>query len=324
METITDNHTSSSSVPRSRASRNEQLYKDINKMELQNYEVKSNATVLGDNRRSIDVDKIKSILDTHYNDAPKRRTIAIEEPEKETPNPIFETKEYDINVVINKAKDQKHDDIKEDQNSKLHDTEFNILKNLDLDEEEPEDRAINPEKSKELETLINTISINEKEIEKAKHQEEEVKTVKEETDYLDTGSDDTEEDLFASLLGGDDTQVIEGSSSELDKEIDKLKTEGIDIVNNLEESKEEEPPKEEPKEKKKDKDKEKVKEIENKQEDIDRSFFTKSNAIKKKDFEEFEDLADDEESSNTFVKIFIVILLIIFIAGIIILIKSFI
>jgi len=317
VETITDNHTSSSSVPRSRASRNEQLYKDINKMELQNYEVKSNATVLGDNRRSIDVDKIKSILDTHYNDAPKRRTIAIEEPERETPNPIFETKEYDINVVINKAKDQKHDDIKEDQNSKLHDTEFNILKNLDLGEEEPEDRAINPEKSKELETLINTISINEKEIEKAKQKEETVEQAKEEPDYLNPDSDDTEEDLFASLLGGDDTQVIEGSSSELDKEIDKLKTEGIDIVNNLEESKEE-LKEEEPKEKKKEKEKE------NKQEDIDRSFFTKSNAIKKKDFEEFEDLADDEESSNTFVKIFIVILLIIFIAGIIILIKSFI
>lgn len=312
METRTDEYTSSASIPHSRASRNEQLYKDINKMELQNYEVKSNATVLGDNRRNIDVDKIKSILDTHYNDAPKRRTIAIEEPEKETPNPIFETKEYDINVVINKAKDQKHDDIKEDQNSKLHDTEFNILKNLDL-EEEPEDRAINPEKSKELETLINTISINEKEIEKAK-QEEQLNKTEEKSESDDT--EDTEEDLFASLLGGDDTQIIEGTPTDLDKEIDNLKTEGINLNNTIEDNKDNTLEQEKTKESKDEK--------ENKQDDIDRSFFTKSNAIKKKDFEEFEDLTDDEESSNRFVKIFVVILLIIFIIGIIILIKSFI
>ena len=63
---------------------------------------------------------------------------------------------------------------------------------------------------------------------------------------------------------------------------------------------------------------------ENSQDDIDNSFFTKSNAIKKKDFEDFQDLNDEEESSNKFVKIFIVILLIIFIIGIIILVKSFI
>ena len=319
METRTDEYTSSASVPHSRASRNEQLYKDINKMELQNYEVKSNATVLGDNRRNIDVDKIKSILDTHYNDAPKRRTIAIEEPEREVNNPIFETKEYDINVVIDKAKGQKHDDIKEDQNSKLHDTEFNILKNLDLEDEEHEERAINPEKSKELETLINTISINEKEIEKAKQFNEE-KDLKEETkEEIDTSEDneDTEEDLFASLLGGDDTQVLEGNASELDKDIDNLKTEGININNDLlEEKTAEEIQQELPKKK--------VEEKDTKQDDIDRSFFTKSNAIKKKDFEEFEDLSGEEESSNTFVKVFIVILLIVFIIGIIILIKSFI
>ena len=319
METRTDEYTSSASIPHSRASRNEQLYKDINKMELQNYEVKSNATVLGDNRRNIDVDKIKSILDTHYNDAPKRRTIAIEEPEREVNNPIFETKEYDINVVIDKAKGQKHDDIKEDQNSKLHDTEFNILKNLDLEDEEHEERAINPEKSKELETLINTISINEKEIEKAKQLNEEIDLKEETKEEIETSEDDedTEEDLFASLLGGDDTQVLEGNASELDKDIDNLKTEGININNDLlEEKTAEEIQQELPKKK--------VEEKDTKQDDIDRSFFTKSNAIKKKDFEEFEDLSGEEESSNTFVKVFIVILLIVFIIGIIILIKSFI
>ena len=65
----------------SRASRNQELYKEISKTELDNYEVRSNEAVIGDNKGSIDVEKIKSILDTHYKDAPKRRSIAIEDEE---------------------------------------------------------------------------------------------------------------------------------------------------------------------------------------------------------------------------------------------------
>ena len=35
------------------------LYKDISKSELENYSIKSNATILGDNKNEIDVEKIK-------------------------------------------------------------------------------------------------------------------------------------------------------------------------------------------------------------------------------------------------------------------------
>ena len=43
----------------SRASRNQELYKEISKTELDNYEVRSNEAVIGDNKGSIDVEKIK-------------------------------------------------------------------------------------------------------------------------------------------------------------------------------------------------------------------------------------------------------------------------
>ena len=318
METRTEKNASYVSMPRSRASRNEQLYKDINKMELQNYEVKSNATVLGDNRKSIDVDKIKSILDTHYNDAPKRKTIAIETNEEEAPNPIFETKEYDINVVINKAKEQKHEEEKEESGYKLNNTQLDILKDLDIEEEEPEDRAITKEKSKELESLLNTISINEQEIEKAKQKKNESEEDIPEVQY-DEEEPDTEEDLFASLLGTDDTQTIEMPQTELEKEIDDLKTEGIDLANLKTEEQKIVVEKEDI-----DKNKKEKIEKEPEKESLDNSFFTKSNAIKKKDFEDYEELDEEEESSNTFVKVFIILLLIVFIVGIIILVKSFI
>ena len=59
----------------SRFRKNEDLYKEINKGELNSYSVKSNATVLGDNNNEIDVEKIKKILDTKYNETPKRKSI---------------------------------------------------------------------------------------------------------------------------------------------------------------------------------------------------------------------------------------------------------
>ena len=62
----------------SRTSRNQELYKEISKTELNNYEVRSNATVIGEGKGNIDVEKIKSILDTHYKDAPKRKSIKLE------------------------------------------------------------------------------------------------------------------------------------------------------------------------------------------------------------------------------------------------------
>ena len=57
-----------------RTTRNQDLYKDISKSELENYSIKSNATILGDNKNEIDVEKIKKILDTKYNEVPKRKS----------------------------------------------------------------------------------------------------------------------------------------------------------------------------------------------------------------------------------------------------------
>ena len=137
--------------------RNEELYKEISKNELDNYDIKSNATVIGDNKPEIDVEKIKKILDTRYNDVPKRRSIRLEttpeiEEEKEP------TKEYDINVIIERAREQKEDNYEEERLKKIHNTQFDILKNLDVSKNEDEDEE---NLDDNLKKLINTIALNE-------------------------------------------------------------------------------------------------------------------------------------------------------------------
>lgn len=239
--------------------KNEELYKEINKGELDNFEVKSNATILGDSEASIDVEKIKKILDTKYNEIPKRKSIRIEESEdiKET---IEDTKEYDINVILEKAKEQKTENYEEERLKKLHDTGFDILKKLNVkDNKETLNNNDNNEdfENTNLKNLINTIALNEKESKR--------------NDALDILSD---------LKGSDDTEVLEGLKEELEE---NEKTNNEELTN---------------------------------------SFYTSSNAINKKDFEDNDDFADDIETNNTFLKVVIGIIVVIFVIGVLLLIKT--
>lgn len=264
------------SVP-SRTSRNQELYKEISKTELNNYEVRSNATIIGDNKGNIDVEKIKSILDTHYKDAPKRKSIKLENIE-ETVKPVEETKEYDINVILNKAREDKEENYSEERNKKLRNTQFDILSSLNLDEEEEkketESRSIKEENASELQELINTISINEKAIK-------------------DIQNGDDPLSLFEDLKGSDHTQTLKGLKDNEDL-IEQTKETIFETVDKNEEEK---------------------------TTSLDKSFFTKSTNFKKEDFEDFSDIEDGK--SSVFVKIIIALLIIAFIAGAIILVKSF-
>ena len=209
----------------SRIQRNSNLYREIGKTEIDNYEVKSNATVICDNSKgSIDVEKIKSILDTHYKDAPRRKSIKIVETSTltEVENPVHETKEYDINVIIDKAKEEKEDDYNEQRAKKLHNTQYDILSNLDInlkdyveDYEEPESKSVsNPAK---LQELINTISLNEKDI-KAKKE-------------LLESSEGDPLDIFEDLKGSDNTAVLDGLQEMVEEkttQLEKTRTTSFD------------------------------------------------------------------------------------------------
>lgn len=129
----------------SRARRNSSLYEDIyDGVEYSN--VEGIATI--EKKNEIDLDKIRELLKEHdeaqVNNRPVIRRqierVSYEEPEEE--------KNYDIMDVLNKAKD----DIIEDNKSRsLKNTQYNILKNINIKEQ----AETNEESLKEL---INTIT----------------------------------------------------------------------------------------------------------------------------------------------------------------------
>ena len=92
-------------IKTSRYHKNEELYKEISKSDLEHYDIKSNATVLGENKNEIDIEKIKKILDTKYKDTAKRQSIRLEEEENVSEEKEI-TKEYDINIILEKAREK--------------------------------------------------------------------------------------------------------------------------------------------------------------------------------------------------------------------------
>lgn len=190
METRIKKYNESSSM--SRVAKNTDLYKQINDSELDNFNVHSNATIIGNQDREINLEQIKKILDKRYNNAPQRKSIRIEPQEEVTRLDNEDTKEYDLTKVLEKAKDEKVETYEENRAKKLRNTQFNILNNLNIDDEkkeENEEKKYNPEEN--LMNLINTITINE-----AKKREEK----KDDVDPLD---------ILTDLKGDDDTQVYE-------------------------------------------------------------------------------------------------------------------
>ena len=197
-----------------RFKKNEELYKKISDQELDKYTVRTNATVLDDNGTNIDVEHIKKILDTKYNEAPKRKSIIIPEDNNEEVNDVIETKEYDINLILEKAKENESADYDKNRFKKLRDTQYDILKELNLNPEETTKEETEEDKD-ELRELINTIT--QKELENRK------KSSEEEDPF----------DLFPELKGSDNTVVLDGMKEEVEKTLENQAMEEAKLENSF-------------------------------------------------------------------------------------------
>ena len=152
-----------------RQQKNEKLYENINDYEVDDYKLETNATVLDNNAKNIDVEQIKKILDTKYNKQPKRRSIIVEEDEYQEPNvSLDETREYDINAILERARSEKEVDYEKERLKKIRDTQFDILNSLDIDSEEKEEVKT---ENDELLDLINTITAKELETQSSNKEE---------------------------------------------------------------------------------------------------------------------------------------------------------
>lgn len=60
-----------------RQHKNENLYENIGNIEVPDYKLETNVTVLDNNAKNIDVEQIKRILDTKYNKEPKEEVLLL-------------------------------------------------------------------------------------------------------------------------------------------------------------------------------------------------------------------------------------------------------
>ena len=104
-----------------------------------------------------------------------------------------QTREYDINAILEKAHENKVVDYEKERLKKIRDTQYDILKGLNLDKKEEEEYQEPTEEEKKLMTLINTITAHE-EFNKNK-----------------------DLDLFQDLKGSDDTETLDGLKEDITK-----------------------------------------------------------------------------------------------------------
>ncbi len=272
----------------SRVKRNSKLYNEINNTEIENFKMRSNATVIGNHDQDIDIEKIKKILDTKYKDAPKRKSIRITDEEIEEEKHEAPTKEYDLNLFLEKAKGEKEETYEEVRAKKLRDTQFDILKNLKIDEvkDEPEEKIGPRPEDNDLLNLINTITINEN---KEKQKEDDIIT----SDIADASNSITSSSI--------DDEDVENDEDDDD-------TDSIDETNRIEEIKNEIEKVE------------KTSAVLTKNENLDNSFYTKTNVFKKKDLKDSE--ADDDEKVSIVIKIIIALLVVGICVGLFLFLKS--
>ena len=239
-------------MPRSRQHKNEELYQSIKNSEIKDFDSTSNIKIIGESNGGIDVNKLRDILEKNYQEPTKTRRIKYEDisnDDQEKEVELEKTRDFDINTILEQAREEKVDDYEKDRLKKIRDTQFDILKSLELDKEE-NSKVAKEETKEELLDLINTININEK--------KKELEAINNETDKMDPL------DILTELKG--DGTIVAGAALLKDdiKEVTKDEDENIE-----EEVKENVKPK--------------------KDEEFDNSFYTNSMSFSKKDFASFDD-----------------------------------
>ena len=202
---------------RSRTKRNQGLYEKIKTSDIKRYDVNNNMSVIDDNIKSVDINKIHNFLDEKYGDnTAKRRSIDLPEIDETVEHePIMDTKEYDINAIIEKAKQGKNIDYSKERLKKVREAQYEILNNLDSELENLSslDKAKEKRKQQEenLKELINTIT-----------------EIELQNKMKDTSSDF---DLLSDLMDDEPTKEVEDDTQEMNSPLD-LQT--IDISKELE------------------------------------------------------------------------------------------
>ena len=120
---------------KSRTQKNSTLYDDVKNSMITEFDVNSNVSVISSDADDvINVGNVKKYLDDRYSaNSPKRKSIEIPDTFEEREINIDEdTKEYDINAILKKAKLGKNVDYTKERLKKVRDTQYEILNNLGI------------------------------------------------------------------------------------------------------------------------------------------------------------------------------------------------
>lgn len=270
----------------SRSKKNEQLYKEVNTTELEDFNLNSNVSILGENGANININEIQEILDKKYHEEPRKPVMKAEPLPLETLD-LSETREYDINAIIDKAKETKEVDYEVDRLKKLRNTQYDILNNLDLNPKKEDENEVTVEQVK-LMDLINTITSKEL-----------AQEVNKQEDESETGELDPL-DLFTDLKGNNENTTTLGAiKEELLEEAkknneDKVKTKEYNLSQD--------------------------KNLKN--DNKENTFATNSMQFVQSDFDDFNDLKDDMKAAKIIIKVLIVLVIIAFLAGCFILLNN--
>lgn len=307
----------------SRTKRNHDIYNSSDIGELSRIKTNNNVSVISDAKKEIDIEKIRRYVDSlNDNKEEKRKRVSFELPEEEKIEvKRKEVKDYDINSILERARDKRETDYEENRHRKLDNTGIDILKNIKIREEEESETDSDitgpiDELNTEEKTIVDLIQDIQKGSEKSKKKDlfEELMGDSDDTIVAPIDTEASKEDIKEALLGmTQDLEMIKEPANDFTHEIN-IEKEALKELSSEDIKKELEKLDES-------KDFEKTDEFETTNNvpqitEMDKSFFTNSTTFSKADFEGYEDLEKDVKKSSVFTKIAITIIILLLIATI--------
>ena len=293
------------SIP-SRTKRNQELYKKVSSLDIEDFDMNSNTTILGDNTNNINLDKIKEQLEEKYHESPRNKSFGDTDEINLPKINLDETREYDINAILAKAKAEKEVNYEEDRLKKVSEEQIDFIKDLEIAHSNGEtfdkSNIVNKEDEEEIRELIDTITAKEL----IKQEEETKDVIADDIDPFDLLGDLKGDDDNTKVMGqlveeveaemgstiADEDEITSANIEELRKEIAKV--EGINTESEEEEESAEE--EDEPAEDEEETSEEVVEETketkpskkEKKKKELEDSFVNDTGKFSREDFDDFE------------------------------------
>ena len=316
-----------SSLYGSRIKKNQELYKEVGNLELHEFDLNSNASVIGDSNENIYIDEIQDILSEKYREDTRRKSFGDTEEISLPKINLDETREYDLNSVLEKVKETKETSYEDNRLRKIRSSQYDILKDLDklANDEDIEDEDLDLYDNKSVDVTEDD-GQDDKYIKDKQSSEEELlglinTIVSKEKQYDSESSGDLDPlDILSDLRGDEDTKVM-GAIQMDEEEENTLGLSTSDIT--LDDEQKLEYIKEDEKDIKLSETTERLKVNEEDENTFSDSFITASVKITEDDFDDFDDLKEKGGFGKFLIKFIIFLIIIAFIAGVIILANKF-